>query len=67
MATIYRTRDGDVLDQICNDYYGRSSAIIDVYDANPGLVDYGAILPAGIEITLPDLAAPVAQGTSLWD
>ncbi|CAG9297571.1 tail protein X [Celerinatantimonas diazotrophica] len=67
MATIYRTRDGDVLDRICHDYYGRSSAIMDVYDVNPGLVEYNVILPAGIDIILPDLAEPVAQGTALWD
>ncbi|CAG9000675.1 MAG: hypothetical protein CENE_02675 [Candidatus Celerinatantimonas neptuna] len=67
MATIYKTRDGDVLDRICYDYYGRESAVIDVYAANPGLASYGVILPAGISILLPVLSRPVAQGTSLWD
>lgn len=68
MATIYRTRNGDVLDRICWDYYGRESAFIDVLKANPGLVEKGAILPAGIEIILPELSSPVVtEAVSLWD
>lgn len=66
MATIYKTRDGDVLDQICEQYYGRANAFIDVLNANPGLVEYGAILPRGIDIVLPELSTPVSEGTSLW-
>lgn len=66
MATIYKTREGDVLDQICEQYYGRASAFIEVLNANPGLVQYGAILPLGIDIVLPELSTPVSEGTSLW-
>lgn len=68
MAAIYRTRDGDVLDRICYEHYGRENAVIDVLNANKGLVEKGAILPSGVEITLPDLVVPVAdKGASLWD
>lgn len=68
MATTYRTREGDMVDDICWRHYGRESAVIDVMEANPGLADFGAILPSGIQITLPDLPTPVAQeSASLWN
>jgi phage tail protein X len=68
MATIYRTRDGDVLDRICYAHYGYESAVVDVLTENKGLVELGVILPSGIEIILPDLTAPVADsGVNLWD
>lgn len=68
MATIYRTREGDVIDEICWRHYGRENAVTSVLDANPGLADLGAILPSGIEITLPDLPTSVAtESSSLWD
>ena len=66
MVTTYRTRDGDMLDQICETFYGRASAFVEVLSANPGLAEYGPILPRGIDIVLPDLPTPVSEGTSLW-
>ncbi|MBI2235374.1 MAG: tail protein X [Magnetospirillum sp.] len=65
----YRTRQGDRLDAICWRYYGRESAAEAVYEANPGLAGFGPILPAGLEIELPDLAEPVSAPTmvKLWD
>ena len=51
----YRTIDGDVLDAICARYYGLDAFDIrKVYEANFGLAEYGAVLPAGLEIELPD-------------
>ena len=39
-----------------------------VLEANTGLADNGPILPAGIRITLPEVAAPaMTQGVKLWD
>jgi phage tail protein X len=40
-----------------------------VLEANRGLADFGPILPAGVTITLPDLAvAPAsAQTVRFWD
>ncbi len=65
---IYRTRDGDTVDAICWRYYGRASAAEQVYEANRDLAERGAILPAGLEITLPDLApAEPASTIRLWD
>ncbi|GAB6260341.1 tail protein X [Photobacterium sp. R1] len=68
MATTYRTRDGDMLDDICWRHYGRENAVEAVLAMNPGLADFGPLLPSGIEIKLPDLAVPVSEeAVSLWD
>jgi phage tail protein X len=71
MPMTYQTRDGDVLDAICADHYGTdnlSSVVTQVLEENQGLAERGAVYPAGIVITLPDLAPPVAESPfSLWD
>jgi len=69
MATLYRTRDGDMVDEICWRFYGdRTGAAEAVLEANPGLADRGAILPAGLTVTLPDLRTPQAPAVvRLWD
>lgn len=55
---IYTTKRGDVLDAICFKYYGGADFdITKVYEENIGLASYGPILPAGLEISLPDTAA----------
>jgi len=65
---VYRTKQGDVLDAIVHKYYeGQPGALEQVLDANEGLVKYGAILPAGLEVVLPELPAPPAQvSVTLW-
>lgn len=64
----YTTKDGDVLDKVCFDYYGDSTQLEAVLEANPGLADEPYILPAGVAIELPD---PVSQNetevVNLWD
>ena len=71
MATIYRTSDGDTLDDICWRYYGTSAVVTEAaLDANPGLADLGPRYASGVEITLPDIPAPTApavQPVRLWD
>lgn len=69
MATIYRTRRGDMLDQICWRHYGQQSGAVErVLEANPGLADRGPVLPEGLEVTLPDAApAPARTPIRLWD
>ncbi|MBI9110125.1 tail protein X [Maridesulfovibrio ferrireducens] len=65
---IYRTKDGDILDRICFDYYGFESTVAIVLEANPGLADNGPVFIAGTEILLPEIATPEPdQGISLWD
>ena len=68
MVTIYRSSDGDVLDDICFHHYGQASAFTEVLKANPGLAEHGSVFPSGIQIILPDLAPSVNQeSVSLWD
>ncbi|MDR3445747.1 tail protein X [Dyella sp.] len=71
MALIYLSSAGDVLDEIAFNQYGdcSSDTLAAVLLANPGLADLGPVLPAGVQVTLPD-AAPITTtvtGVSLWD
>jgi phage tail protein X len=62
MADIYRTQAGDMIDEICWLYYGRSRGTVEaVLAANPGLCEQPLILPAGVHITLPTIEANDAQ------
>tara|TARA_X000001036_G_scaffold87055_1_gene79126 strand:- start:2625 stop:2831 length:207 start_codon:yes stop_codon:yes gene_type:complete len=68
MTKIYRTIDGDELDQICFEYYGYSNGSVEaVLFANKDLAKKLPFLEAGINITLPDLAQPVKNTVRLWD
>lgn len=71
MPMIYQTHDGDVLDAICATRYGTenlSSILTQVLEFNPGLAALGAVYPAGLFITLPDITLPVAESPfSLWE
>ncbi|WP_372830505.1 tail protein X [Pontibacterium sp.] len=64
----YRTQPGDMLDAICHRRYaGRKNAVEHALSHNPGLSKHGPVLPAGLEIDLPDMdAAPVKQSIKLW-
>lgn len=67
----YRTKDGDMIDRICFHYYDgvQSGAVEMVYEANRGLAEYGASLPSGLVIELPELPAPenTPATVKLWD
>lgn len=70
MADQQRTQQNDTVDTLCWRHYGRTAGVVEaVLDANPGLASYGAVLPAGLLITLPDIqtSAPERQMVSLWD
>jgi len=70
MADTYLTRDGDVLDWVVWKYYGATSNryVEQVLEANPGLADYGPVMPGGVRVLLPDLAPPVSgSSVRLWD
>ncbi|MFV3316456.1 tail protein X [Pseudomonas sp. NY15374] len=65
-----RTQQHDTVDALCWRHYGRTAGVVEaVLDANPGLADHGAVLPAGLLITLPELqtAAPERPMVNLWD
>ena len=66
--TLYRTRDRDTLDHVCWRHYGRQDVVTAVYEANPGLAGRGPVLPAGLEIELPELPEPTPKPyLRLWD
>lgn len=64
----YRVSQGDMLDHICFRYYGASAvgALEQVLKANPGLSAYGAKLPMGLVIDLPELEKEDASPIVLW-
>lgn len=68
MAASYRTKAGDVLDDVCLRHYGRNDMVLVTLAANKGLAAVGAVLPAGLLVVLPDAPALVAVATvRLWD
>lgn len=67
-TTIYRSSNGDVLDQLCYQRYGHLKGCVEaVFDANPGLADEPQPLRAGVLIRMPDLPAPDHPQVRLWD
>lgn len=66
--TSYTTIDGDMVDAVCRRHYGRRRGAVEaVLAANPGLAAQGPLLPAGVEILLPDLPDPAPPVERLWD
>jgi len=64
----YVTKDGDVLDAICLQYYSSTTGVVEkVLEANRHLAELGAIFSAGVKITLPDLALAIEpESVKLW-
>lgn len=71
MSVKYITREGDSIDSVCQSYYGKTSGIVElVLEANKGLEDQPVLMPAGIEIQLPEVSATENSSTQtirLWD
>lgn len=63
------TRQGDRLDRIAIEVYGRPDGTTEaILAANPGLAGQPPHLPAGVEIVLPDVPVTAAKPTvRLWD
>ena len=66
-----RASQGDTLDLLCFRYYGRTASVVEAaLNANPGLADLGAVLPAGTLLTLPDAAKTMQasiEQVQLWN
>lgn len=61
------THDGDVLDALVWQHYGRSDVLAAVLQANPHLAQLPPILEAGLLIELPHLPLPLeAAVIRLW-
>ncbi|MBD1229249.1 tail protein X [Xenorhabdus griffiniae] len=62
-------QQNETVDAICWRHYGRTLGMTErVLLANPGLADFGAVLPHGTKIEMPDFM-PVASKPiiQLWD
>ncbi|MDF9616173.1 tail protein X [Pseudomonas entomophila] len=68
MARICTTSEGDVLDTLCQHYYGHLDGSVEaVLEANQGLADEAQPFRAGVRIVLPVLAVVAANTVQLWD
>lgn len=68
MAMTCRTSDGDLLDTLCQHYYGHLNGSVEaVLAANQGLADEPQPYRAGVLIKLPDLPAGTEAALVLWD
>lgn len=68
MSTPYQTADGEMLDKIIWNFYGslRPGMVEKVLVANPGLADYGPVLPSGVVINLPEILEEPTRTKRLW-
>lgn len=70
MSITIRAVHNDTVDLLCWRHYGRTVGVTEaVLGANPGLADYGAILPQGLIVRMPEdqTIAPQRQMVNLWD
>ena len=68
--TLYVTSDGDMVDAIAHSYYGKHERNTEMLlEANPHVLPYGPMLPAGLVIMLPAVQAKTAPKPfrQLWD
>lgn len=68
MTRVY-SQQNDTVDLVCLRHYGYTGGVTEqVYKENPGLADRGAVLPAGVEIELPETPVQQEKKTiNLWD
>lgn len=69
MSQTYITRQNDMLDDVCQQHYGRVDVLPQVLAANQGLAEQAEKLPAGIRIVLPVITKPdmQKQAINLWN
>jgi phage tail protein X len=69
MSAVHITSMHDALDLICARHYGRQAGAVErVLEANPDIAGVAHRLPAGLEITLPDIVDSAGQqAVKLWD
>lgn len=70
MPTAIRTNQNETVDALCWRFYGRTAGVTEaVLEANPGLADYGPILPQGLIVNMPEAqtSAPQRQMVQLWN
>lgn len=65
-----RTQQGDTVDLLCWRHFGRTQGLVEiVLERNPGLADYGAVLPYGLIVEIPEAPEdkPETPLIKLWD
>lgn len=70
MAVSIRAQQNDTVDALCWRHYGRTAGVTEaVFEANAGLADFGATLPQGIIVQMPEVTglAPMRQILKLWN
>ncbi|MDR2306136.1 MAG: tail protein X [Paucimonas sp.] len=68
MARTCITSEGDLLDTLCQHYYGRLVGTVEaVLEANQGLANEPQPFRAGVRILLPALPAAPSNTLQLWD
>jgi phage tail protein X len=70
MKVTIRAHQNDTVDSLCWRYYGRTAGVTEaVLETNPGLADYGPMLPQGLAVQMPEAqtTAPHRQMVNLWD
>lgn len=68
MARICITSEGDLLDTLCQHYYGQLEGMVEaVLDANQGLADQAQPFRAGVRIALPERPVVASNTLQLWD
>ncbi|WP_055129228.1 tail protein X [Pseudomonas mediterranea] len=70
MPITLRTVQNDTVDALCWRHYGRTAGVTEtVLNANPGLADFGPILPQGVPVQMPEAqtVAPHRQMVNLWE
>lgn len=60
--------EGDTVDSIAFARFGAHGMEVAIFEANPGLADFGATLPIGTIVRVPVPGVPDrAVSTRLWD
>lgn len=74
MATLYTTKQDDMIDLICFRHYGAQrpgmvEAVLEANRTTVRLAHRDEVLPLGLTLTLPDLPRSIAELPiqSLWD
>lgn len=69
----YRSGEGEMVDEICQHYYGRTRGVVEkvlALDENKGLAGRGPRLAAGTLVYLPEIEEPAGAGDrqeEIWD
>jgi len=67
--SIVIAEQGDTVDLICHRHLRQTAGVTEqVLALNPGLADYGARIPVGTSVTLPEQTVTTATDTiKLWE